>query len=68
MDTRRWFNELTHKYLEFVRVYHLTGSELAIKRDLDDMYQSIYIQGRMDNVKQFAELLHSAQEELKAVL
>ncbi len=68
MDTRRWFNELTHKYLEFVRVYHLTCSTLAIKHELDALYQSIRIDGRYENIEQFASMLHQAQEELKAML
>jgi hypothetical protein len=59
-DLDRWFNELTHKYLEIVRVVHLRADhKLMAFRDLCDMYEDLYYRA-----KRSAEMLGIFSHEI----
>lgn len=65
--TDRWFNELTHKYLEYVRMCHLTCYRAPLQYEVRDAFDDIKLNGMNDTkVKEFAELLNQAINEYKS--
>ena len=64
-DLERWFNELTHKYLEYVRRCHLECVKEPLQFDVRELFTKIKLEGLNEpDVKEFADLLHEAVQEL----
>ena len=64
-DLERWFNELTHKYLEYVRRCHLQCYRGPLQYDVRELFEKIKLEGLNSLVVQeFAELLNDASKEL----
>lgn len=62
--TDRWFNELTHKYLEYVRMCHLKCYRGPLQYEVRDAFDDIKLYGINDTkVKEFADLLQQAINE-----
>lgn len=61
--TDRWFNELTHKYLEYVRLCHVNCDRNLLQYDLRNEFEDIKnnnLQNDKEKVEAFAEFLHEA--------
>lgn len=64
-DLERWFNELTHKYLEYVRRCHLECIKEPLQFDVRELFEKIKLGGLNEpDVREFADLLREAIQEL----
>lgn len=69
MDLERWFNELTHKYIEYRTRVLISGKIITLAHYLDEMYRDMKNDGLGDyelsyeRLKEFSETLSDANNE-----
>lgn len=65
MDLERLFNELTHKYLDYIYICHLHCVGKPLRWGVENAYEELKRKGLdEDKLKLFAELLKIANKEL----
>lgn len=63
--TDRWFSELTHKYLDYVRICHITCNKSPIQQDVRNAFEHIklnHLENNKELVENFCKLLYEARE------